>query len=66
MSKLVIEYPYYSPYIDLKCKGTNVSVDKLIDAFTGFANALGSVLGGETLKELVERIAKLPGEAKDV
>jgi hypothetical protein len=38
----------------------------MIEAFERFAKALETVLTGDTLSSLVERIAKLPGEANDV
>ena len=50
----------------MKCKGMDASVDSYIDCFIKLAESLEEIITGQTLLDLVERCAKLPGEAEDI
>lgn len=65
-TKCQIEPIGYSPYFDFKCKGVNPDLDRYIDAFVILVKALEEIVTGQTLKDLMVRIARLPGEAEDI
>ena len=65
-SKLRLEFITRAPFIDFAIKGTNVSLDEMIEAYFEFAKALIEIIEGDTIVGLIERISRLPREAEEL